>query len=150
VDPVPDPLLHRKSQHNRCRKFCAWSDKSTIEGTGVDLTDWYIYISDALSFITLTLMMETEKIFGTLVFISTLTRLIGRENLSTFIRRERLMSHEIYMLTAERYTTFYLKCRPRNITTWRLVGNWYEDYEDRSLSTDNYIVTSPGWAGQPR
>jgi hypothetical protein len=24
------------------------------------------------------------------------------------------------------------------------VGNWYEDCKDRSLTTDSYIVTSPG------
>jgi hypothetical protein len=52
-------------------------------------------------------MMETEEIFAALVFISTLTRLIGRENFSTFIRREGFMSHEICMLTAEKHATFY-------------------------------------------
>jgi hypothetical protein len=49
-------------------------------------------------------MMETEEISETSVFISTLTRLIGRENFGTFIRRERFMSHE---MAAEKYATFY-------------------------------------------
>jgi hypothetical protein len=44
-------------------------------------------ISDAWSFTTSTLMLETE-ISETLVFNSTLTRLIAREYFSTFISRE--------------------------------------------------------------
>jgi hypothetical protein len=30
------------------------------------------------------------------------------------------------------------------------VGNWYEDCKYKSLTTDSYIVTSPGCSGRPR
>lgn len=38
--------------------------------------DWYnLYISDVMSFLILPLMMETESVFETLVFISAMTQL---------------------------------------------------------------------------
>jgi hypothetical protein len=46
-----------------------------------------------LSFATTTLMMETEEISEALVFSSTLTRLIARENFTALIRRESFKSY---------------------------------------------------------
>jgi hypothetical protein len=52
------------------------------------LTDKYIYIYILVTyglFLTLTLMMQTEQVFKTLVFNSTLTQLITQEDFSAFI-----------------------------------------------------------------
>jgi hypothetical protein len=48
----------------------------------IELFNWYKY-QRRVSFTTSTLMMETEEISETLVFSSTLTRLISREDFST-------------------------------------------------------------------
>jgi hypothetical protein len=65
---------------------------NTPIGRGIDLTNWYKY-QRRMSFTTSTLMMETEEISETLVFSSTLTRLIAREGCVTFIRCESIKSY---------------------------------------------------------
>jgi hypothetical protein len=67
--------------------------------------------------------METELVSETLVFNSTLTRLIARENFITFMRRESLKSYKIKSTLNSRnacYHAVHIFCLPdceRNVKT---------------------------------
>jgi hypothetical protein len=52
-----------------------------------------MYITKICSFITSTLMMETEELYKILDFNSTLTRLMAWEDFSTFIHQESFKSY---------------------------------------------------------
>jgi hypothetical protein len=64
---------------------CALLIHSAPVGCGIDVTVWYIYISNVSA-----LMMQTKKISDSFGFNTTLTRLIILENFSISIHNESL------------------------------------------------------------
>jgi hypothetical protein len=57
--------------------------------------------------------METELVFETLAFDSTLTRLIARENFITFMRRESIKSYVEYICFPNMF--FAISHRPSSL-----------------------------------
>jgi hypothetical protein len=70
------------------------------------------YISEAWLFTTLTLMKEMEDISDTLVFNSTLTWLIAREDFSIIIRPESSESYK------QEQISFMISCNGFHPTFW--------------------------------
>jgi hypothetical protein len=77
-----------------------------------------INISHIWSFATSNLMMETEEMSETLVFSSTLSRLIAREDFSSFIRRESFKSYVMVKMIIQFPTSLIQKEAPAPLSVF--------------------------------